>query len=112
MAVTDWQAELLFGEEGILVPAKAFINGADVKQCEGGMVTYCHFMCDKHELVLSEGIVSESYHPGAVGMHDMTCETRAELCALFPELADNFDVYGPLALPDVRGAETAALSLT
>lgn len=110
MAVTDWQAELWFRNDGVLVPAKSFVNGISITQVFGGMVTYCHFMCDQHELVMSEGVVSESYHPGQMGVNNMTCETREELYALFPRLERDFGVYGPSALPDVRGPETAILA--
>ena len=50
-------------------------------------VSYLHFMCDRHEIIRSEGAWTESYLPGDVSTAAMDDATRAEITALFPELA-------------------------
>ncbi|MBA3911660.1 MAG: hypothetical protein C0524_17730 [Rhodobacter sp.] len=65
MLLNDWRAEVYFGEEQVLVPAQALVNGSTIRHLlpEGG-VTYVHLLFDRHEVILSEGALSESFHPG------------------------------------------------
>ena len=39
MLLTGWRAQLLFGEDAILVPAKALVDDCDVRICECNRVT-------------------------------------------------------------------------
>ena len=103
MLVTGWQAELLFGEHEVLIPAKMLVNDHSVRPVEGGDVEYFHIMFDAHEIVYAEGIPTESFHPGRQGFGALAEEARAEILTLFPELeyesreSYNFDSYGPTA---------------
>ena len=84
--VQGWQAELYFGCGEVLVPAKHLINGASVFQEKADTVTYFHMLFDRHEIVVSDGVLSESLYPG----DQMLLADRSvvsELLALFPELA-------------------------
>ncbi|MCY4334887.1 MAG: Hint domain-containing protein [Litoreibacter sp.] len=58
--VSGWRPDLLFGEEAVLAPAHAFVGAAGVTRREGGFVTYFHLMFDEHELIWSEGALTES----------------------------------------------------
>lgn len=62
--VSDWRAELLFGEGEVLVPAKALIDGKGILPAPVHEVTYWHILFDRHEIVRSNGLLSESLHPG------------------------------------------------
>ena len=85
MLLTGWRAELMFGEDEVLVPAKTLVNGDTIHVQPVPEVSYHHIMFDSHEVVTSEGIPSESFHPGKhmlasdQAMHD-------EITTLFPEL--------------------------
>ena len=87
MLVSGWQAELLFGEQSALVAAKSLVNDStisiarDLKAFE-----YFHIMFDNHEIITSNGALSESFHATANSIENMETETRAELLALFPRL--------------------------
>ena len=88
MLIRGWQAQLLFGQDEVLMAAKHFVNGDTIRACPGGTVTYLHMLFDEHELVMSEGAISESLLPVAqatVGFHDAA---QAELRHLFPDLFD------------------------
>jgi len=87
--VRDWRAEMMFGEEGgVLVPAHALCNDSTIlPDREAETVTYIHLAFDRHEIVYADGIEAESLHPAEATVSGITEEQRAELLALFPDLA-------------------------
>ncbi len=103
------QAELLFGEPEILIPAKHLLNWDGVYRAEGGEVEYFHMLFDKHEVVYAEGALSESFHPGDQAMDAVTEEAREEILMLFPELANSTATYGAAARPSLRAYEADVL---
>ncbi|MDJ0826185.1 MAG: Hint domain-containing protein [Rhodobacter sp.] len=98
LLISDWRAELLFGEAEVLVRAKHLVNGDTIHRCPAARVTYYHLLFDEHELVFSEGIPSESLQPGEIGL-----ETLAE---------DDLEELMALHLEDGSGMHAARLSLT
>lgn len=81
--VSDWRAELLFGEEEVLVAIKKLVNDSSIQIDHGTQdVIYYHIAFERHEVIWGDGLPSESY---LVTCHDAP-ETRAELLALFPAM--------------------------
>ncbi|MCE8537058.1 Hint domain-containing protein [Ruegeria pomeroyi] len=78
--------EFFLGQSEVLVPAKFLVGGKGITQDPPGEVQYFHMLFDQHELILSEGAWSESFHPGQVGWSTLCDATRAEILALFPDL--------------------------
>lgn len=105
ICLSDWRAQLWCGEDAVLVPAKSYIDGKQVRQVFGGTITYFHLMFDAHQIIRAEGVWTESFHPGVVGIGALDDAVRAELFDLFPELANDMASFGPTALRDVRGLE-------
>ncbi|WP_299425039.1 Hint domain-containing protein [uncultured Shimia sp.] len=87
MLITGWRAQLLFGEDEILVPAKALVDDCDVRICECDRVTYYHLLFDDHQIISGDGVLSESFFPRREAMKAVDCGTQREMFALFPELA-------------------------
>ncbi len=87
--IEDWRAELMFGEGAVLVPAKALVDGTSVR-IEAGLnkVEYFHVLFDAHEIMLTEGLPTESFHPGQYALREMDRAARDEVLRLFPDLAD------------------------
>ncbi|MDP2087523.1 MAG: Hint domain-containing protein [Gemmobacter sp.] len=110
MLLGGWQASLLFGEDEVLVPAKALVNGHEVLHDPGGVVEYYHMLFDRHEIVWAEGVPSESFHPGQQGWAALDAAARAEILAVFPELAAECDRWGPPARPSLKGYEGQTLA--
>ncbi len=113
MLLNDWRAQVYFGEDQVLVPAQALINGSTVRQVLPlAGVTYVHLLFDRHEVIVSEGALSESFHPGETGLGALDPAQRHEIEALFP-------AQGPAlalerrraAFPMLRMAEARALRL-
>ncbi|MGD1926098.1 MAG: Hint domain-containing protein [Paracoccaceae bacterium] len=94
-------AELLFGAAEILVPAKALVGKVPNVRFDDSYwtVRYCHLLFDQHELVWSEGILTESFHPGKHSLEVLGHETRDEILTIFPELMETIASY-----PSVRAS--------
>ncbi len=89
------QAELMFGQSEVLIPAKAFLNNDRVFQAVGGVVEYYHVLFDRHEIIYSEGTSTESYQPNDANMSVLNQDTRESLYQVFPHLQDNPKSFGP-----------------
>lgn len=97
--LTGWRAQLLFGEDEILVPAKTLVDDCDVRICETDSITYFHLLFDDHQIVSGDGVLSESFFPGADAMKMVDCGTQREMFVLFPELATGVRVHSHSARP-------------
>ncbi len=109
MVLTGAQTEMMFGTAEALVAARALIDGDRVWQSLGGDVTYFHVLFDQHELIYSDGALTESFHPDANALHGVPRAARDELLALFPELDSGAHGYGPTARPVLKATEIALL---
>lgn len=110
MLVRGTRAALLFGAPEVLVPARFLVGLPGVTRREGGFVTWCHLMFDRHEIVEAEGALSESFQPGAAARSALDAFAREELLAIFPELAEEgAGVPFPDAAPTLRAHEARAL---
>lgn len=106
---SGWRAELYAGEAEVLVKAIHLVRAGRLAQdLSGAPVTYHHLLFSRHEIILAEGLWSESYYPGPTTMSGHDPEAQEELLSLFPELRQNPGSYGPAARPEVR-AHVAAL---
>lgn len=84
--VGGWRAELLFGEAEVLVPAQALAGDGAIRidhACREA--EYFHLLFDAHEIILTEGLPTESFHPGRHALAAMDPGARDELIHLFPE---------------------------
>ena len=96
--IRDNLAELLFGEPEVLVAAKELVNDRSVTRRVGGDVTYVHLMFDRHQVVYSEGLATESFLPGPQTTSSFDRAVVDEICALFPEIDPETGLgYSPAA---------------
>ncbi len=108
--IRDGLAELLFGEPEVLVAAKDLVNDRSIRVQEGGEVDYVHILFDKHQVVFSEGLATESFLPGPQVTAQLERVIVDELAAIFPELNPRTgDGYGPSARRTLRGHEAQVL---
>ena len=104
--IRDSLAELLFGEAEVLVAAKDLVNDHSVVRKTGGSVTYVHLMFDKHQVVFSGGLATESFLPGPQTTKSFETQIVDEICAIFPELDPHTgDGYSPAARRTLKGFE-------
>ncbi len=107
--LSGWRAEMLFGASETLAAAVHLVNGTTIRLMPCDSVDYVHLLFDTHELVFSEGIATESYHPNSFGLSVLSDSTRAEVMTLFPELQQNPGAFGTTARPCLRAWEARAL---
>ena len=108
--IRDTLAQLLFGDEEVLVSAKDLVNHRTIRRREGGMVTYVHLLFDRHQVVFSEGLATESFLPGPQTKDCFEEAVMEEICAIFPELdPQSGSGYGPAARRTLRRFETQVL---
>lgn len=109
--IRDDHAELLFGEAEVLVAAKDLINDNSVIRFhEAPKVTYVHILFDQHQLIYSEGLLTESFLPGPQTMHGFEQDSMTEICALFPELDPGTGSgYGTAARTSLKAFEAQVL---
>lgn len=108
--IRDGLAELLFGEAEVLVAAKDLVNDRSIRAQEGGDVTYVHVLFDRHQVVFSEGLATESFLPGPQVTAQLERQIVDEIAVIFPELNPRTgDGYGPAARRTLRGHEAQVL---
>lgn len=93
--VRDTRLEPRFGSDTALVPAKALVNGRTIRQRGPTRpVTYVHILFERHQIVITSGLLSESFYPGAYIMTAMEKAAREEIFAIFPNLRRDPNAYG------------------
>jgi len=109
MLIDDWRAAVYFGEDRVLVAAQALVDdqSARVVLPPGG-IDYVILLCDRHEVLLADGALTESFHPGEAGLSALPTVERSRLAEVIPthEL-----LRRKSAFPIVRNAEARALRL-
>jgi hypothetical protein len=109
--IRDSLAELLFGEREVLVAAKDLVNDRSVRRVEVESVDYFHLLFDRHQVVVSEGLPTESFLPGPQIKNSFEAEVLEEICTLFPEIdPETAEGYSPAARRMLRGYEAQILS--
>lgn len=83
---SGYRAELLFGEREVLVAARHLVDDSTVRVQACDEITYLHIMFDSHEVIFANGIATESFHAGDMGLAAIADPAREELFAIFPEL--------------------------
>ena len=103
-------AEVLFGDSEVLIAAKDLVNDSTVCRQVGGDVTYFHLLFDKHQIVFSQGLETESFLPGPQITNIFEAETVEEIRTLFPEMdMQTGDGYSPSARPSLKPFEAGVL---
>jgi len=108
--VTGPAARDLWGEDEVLVRAADLVGDRFVTVDHSLRETwYIHLMLDRHEVIWANGLEVESFHPGFMGLENVSGEQRDLLFEMRPELGESADLYGPPARRMVNRAEAAIL---
>jgi hypothetical protein len=85
LLVANERTSLRYSEREVLVAAKHLtVPGVHTVQSSG--TTYIHFLCDRHEVVLVNGIWTESFQPEDQSLKTIGNAQRLEIYEIFPEL--------------------------
>ncbi|MCP5086547.1 MAG: Hint domain-containing protein [Rhodobacteraceae bacterium] len=86
--------------------SKHLVHNQGVMPVLPDSVTYIHMMFDRHELVLSNGLWSESFCPTIEPLNGVDQEHREEIFSLFPELKEQASCkVSKLVRPAIRRYE-------
>ncbi len=86
MLITGAMAELVCGDDELLLSAKMLINDRNVRRVHCGFVTYAHIMFDYHEIIWANDCPTESFYIGDNAIDTLNSAQAAEILAIFPEL--------------------------
>lgn len=79
--------EMFFNEREVLIPAKHLVGWKGIKQVRYvPEPEYFHILLDKHQIIMSDGMLTESFHPADATFDQFDHETRDEMLRMFPEL--------------------------
>ncbi|ADO43589.1 Hint domain-containing protein [Ketogulonicigenium vulgare] len=102
-------AARMFDQDEVLVPAVKLtaLPGIFIEP-ESQDVRYFHMLFDRHEIVISNGALTESLHTGPIALRSLPHAARIEIFTLFPDLAQ-IGAARELARPVPKGSEIASL---
>ena len=86
MLIAGTMAELVCGDDELLLSAGMLINGRNVRQAECGFVTYVHIMFDYHEIIWANDCPCESCYIGDTAIASLNDDQAVEILAIFPQL--------------------------
>ncbi len=110
MMVSGPRAQLLFGDNEVLVAATHMVGMAGVQRVFPRAISYVHILFDQHQIVLADGSWSESFQPGALTLSGLENAQRDEVLALFPHLTESKAF--PSARLKLKAAEARVLLRT
>ncbi len=100
----------MFGAPEVLIAAKHLVNDSNIRVATDlNGFEYFHILFETHQTVFSEGLPSESFHPGDFAMQSLAEASRTEILELFPELANGAANYGPATHTSLKAFEAKAL---
>ncbi len=102
-------AQRMFGSAEVLVAAKKLVGceGIEIAQ-DLDSIEYVHCAFDQHELIFTDGALSESLYAGPQALHMLPPEQKEELLAIFPEWAE--PDFEPISIrPIPKGAQQKQL---
>ena len=106
---TSAQAEMFFGQSEVLIAAKHLCGLPGVAIHERERIRYSHLMFDSHQIIRSNGALSESFFLSENALSGVTADQRRELLALFPSLDAGLESFGGSAALTLRKSDAALL---
>ncbi len=105
-------AERVTGKREVLAAAKQLVGLAGIEVIEDDQpVTYYHILLGAHELIMSNGALTESFYPGPMAMKGISSEDRMEIMTLFPEMyTASVDIVMPPARLLAKGTAVRAIA--
>ncbi|MDJ1008115.1 MAG: Hint domain-containing protein [Paracoccaceae bacterium] len=74
------------GREEVLTPASRLVDGRGIRPVAVLGVSYLHLMFARHQVILADGVWTESFRPDGASWVGLANAQRLEIEALFPEI--------------------------
>ncbi|MEP5153103.1 Hint domain-containing protein [Planktotalea sp.] len=111
MLVRGDVARDLFNTPEVLVAAKDMVNGSTVTvDRHVKEVSYIHLMLPSHQIVMANGVESESFHPASTALSTIPELDRTRLADVNSDLIADPDSYGGYARRILSQSEAAILA--
>lgn len=108
---SGWKAELFFGELEVLIPAKALVQiGLAEIDISLKPVTYINVLLEHHEVLIGDGLESESLMPHGQARNWLSADQCRELNKLVPLHVNSDGNVAKLTRPEFRTQEAIALA--
>lgn len=89
-------AARMFDTPEVLIAANKLTLLSGVREDDSmDHITYCHILCDNHEVVFANGAPAETLYLGTYTKNSMSPEALDEIRLIFPELVDGLDKPKP-----------------
>lgn len=110
MLVRGRAAQALFNTDEVLVAARDLVNGTTVIEDHAVReVTYVHLLLPNHEILVANGVETESFHPANADLGTLGEGDRSRLLGHLPGLAEDPYLYGSFARRNLNRSEAAIL---
>lgn len=104
------QIKDVYGEDEALVTARDLVDGRHVlRDRQGGHVTYVHVLLDAHQIVIANGLPTESFHPATMPLDALGRHQREALFSVCPDLIPDGSNFGAFARRMLSSADAAIL---
>ena len=111
MLVKGAIARDLLNTPEVLVAAKDLVNSTTVtRDTQVKEVTYIHLMLPSHQIVLANGVETESFHPASTALTTIPEEDRARLARVNDQIEADPNCYGGHARRILSKSEAAILT--
>jgi len=111
MLVRGAVARDLFNTDEVLVSAKDLVNGSTIAfDTQVKQVTYIHLMLPSHQIVVANGVETESFHPASTALSTIPDADRARLAQVNAQLESDPHSYGGYARRILSKSEAAILA--
>lgn len=111
MLVRGAVARDLFNTDEVLVAAQDLVNGSTItRDTQAKQVTYIHLMLPSHQIVVANGVETESFHPASTALSTIAEHDRERLLGSNSELEADPHSYGGYARRILSTSEAAILS--
>ncbi|MBY8978108.1 Hint domain-containing protein [Rhodobacteraceae bacterium NNCM2] len=108
--ISDWRADLLFGDSENLIPARFLVNETSVTRRDAGEIDCFMLLLPRHDAITANGLLTESFQPGEQTLMALDDFERRTILRLFPRLrSDPANGYGRAARPTLRQWEVKYL---
>lgn len=106
LLIRDRRADRLFGDAEVLMRA-ADLAGEPGIRIEAGLraLTYIHLMTERHQIIVANGVETETFHPAEADLDGLGETGRETLLACIGDPG----LYGPAARRGLTAAEAAIL---
>ncbi|GLQ34755.1 hypothetical protein GCM10007939_10380 [Amylibacter marinus] len=110
--IENTMTQLAFAQMQVLAPAKGLLNETSIQvDWQVDQVEYIHILFDQHQLITSDGLITESFQPGDMSVAGLDDAARTEVLTLFPDLAYNCESFGPSARLSLSVKESCILEV-